>query len=105
MDQGIWYVIDNGITSADLYPYTGNVTKCQYKESMKAYKVRDCAEVPSGNYSKLRSAVNQQPVAVAVASNEFKLYKEGVFDGNCGEDIDTGVNRGLFRCCCWGMGL
>lgn len=39
------------------------------------YKIKDCAEVPSGNYSKLISAVNQQPVAVAVAGSNLKLYK------------------------------
>lgn len=43
MDQSIWYVIDNGITSSAQYAYSGNVSKCQYKTSMQVYKVRDCA--------------------------------------------------------------
>ena len=54
--------------------------------------------VPSGNYSKLVSAINQQPVAVAVSSVGFKLYNDGVFDGNCTQSIDTGVHKTLYRC-------
>lgn len=92
MDQAIWYVMDNGITTSDQYTYTGAVAKCVYKPTMQVYKVKDCAEVPSGNYSKLISAVNQQPVAVAISSADFKLYKEGVYDGNCTDSIDTGVS-------------
>lgn len=99
MDQAIWYVMDNGITSNDQYAYTGNVSKCQYKPTMQIYKVRDCAEVPTQNYSKLISAINQQPVAVAVASSQFKFYKEGIYNGSCGTDIDAGVNWMICRCC------
>jgi hypothetical protein len=58
---------------------------------MKFLQIKDCAEVPSGSYSKLVSAVIQQPVASAVESSKFKFYKEGVFDGNCTDDIDAGV--------------
>lgn len=28
MDQGIWYVMDNGIASNDQYSYTGKISKC-----------------------------------------------------------------------------
>ena len=99
MDQGLWYVMDSGIATQDQYAYTGKAAKCQYKPTMQIYKVRDCAEVPSENYSKLVSAVNQQPVAVAVASSQFKFYKEGVYSGDCGEDIDAGVIHHSLRCC------
>ena len=75
MDQGIWYIMDNGIATDDQYAYAGKASKCQYKPSMQIYKVKDCAEVTPENYSKLISAVNQQPVAVAVASSQFKFYK------------------------------
>lgn len=60
---------------------------------MKYAQIKDCADVASGNFMNLISAVIQQPVAVAVESSKFKLYKEGVFDGACTEDIDAGVLR------------
>ena len=75
MDQAFWYVIDNGIANNDTYPYVGTDQKCTYKQTMKFTQIKDCAEVPSGSFMKLVSAVIQQPVSVAVESSKFKLYK------------------------------
>lgn len=58
---------------------------------MKFMQIKDCAEVESGSFMKLASAVIQQPVSVAVESSKFKFYKEGIFDGECTSDIDAGV--------------
>jgi hypothetical protein len=38
MDQAFWYVTDNGITTADLYPYMAKTNKCVYKSTMKLFK-------------------------------------------------------------------
>ncbi len=91
MDQAFWYSIDNGLTSEQQYPYTTESKKCYYSKTMKVVSVGSCAVVPSGNYSKMISAVTQQPVSVAIDARELKSYKGGVFDGECGEKINQGM--------------
>ncbi len=50
-----------------------------------------CAKVPSGIYDKMISAVVQQPVSVAIASETLALYSGGIYDGECSDDIDRGM--------------
>jgi len=51
---------------------------------MKFTSFSQCARVPSGSYSKLLSAIVQQPVSVAVNLHEdMKGFKDGIYDGNC----------------------
>ena len=52
-----------------------------------------CAKVPMGNYSKLVSAVVQQPTTVAIDSSGLQLYGEGVFTSSCGTNLDRAVNN------------
>lgn len=80
MDQAFWYVIDNGMTTAEQYPYVGKTNKCIYKSTMKVFTTEKCAEVMPYNYSKLLSAVVQQPVSVAVDATNFRFYNDGVYD-------------------------
>ena len=100
MDQGYWYVMDDGIASEELYPYKAVDAKCRYSPSMRTTSFQNCARVPSGNYSKLLSAVIQQPTSVAVDASDFQLYSEGVYTGKCTDDIDRGVQfKFILRCC------
>lgn len=91
MDQGFWYVIDNGITLAENYPYSAKKSKCIYKSSMKYFRVTECVEVHPRNYSKLITAVLEAPVAVAVDATTFRFYNDGVFDRSCDTDLNRGV--------------
>lgn len=51
---------------------------------MKVATFDQCARVPSGSYSKLLSAIVQQPVSVVVNLQEdMKAFKSGVYDGPC----------------------
>lgn len=99
MDQAFWYVTDNGISTAESYPYLAKTGKCIYKSTMKLFSTTDCAEVQPYSYSKLLSALVQQPVAVAVDATNFRFYNDGVFDKACDSDINRGVLFLLFRCC------
>lgn len=67
MDQGFWYMIDNGMTTNELYPYKAvDNKKCNFISSMKIAQIKSCARVPYGNYAKLLSAIVQQPTSVAI---------------------------------------
>lgn len=55
-----------------------------------------CAKVPMGNHSKLVSAVVQQPTTVAIDSSGLQFYGEGVFNAECGLNVDRAVNNILF---------
>jgi cathepsin L len=91
MDQAFWYVIDNGIALAEVYPYSGKASKCIYKSSLKYFRITDCIDIVPKNYSKLISAVLHAPVSVAVDATNFRFYNDGVFDRSC----DTSLNRGV----------
>lgn len=83
MDQAFWYMIDNGLATSKSYQLRNDTTKqsCKYTKTMKATSFSKCADVPSGNYTKLLSAVIQQPTAVAIDASGLQLYSEGIFDG------------------------
>lgn len=93
MDAAFWYVIDNGITLESKYAYTGRDGKCQYKDTMKAFGISDCAEVEANKSAALKSAVYTQPVAISVEADTlaFQFYNHGVFSGKCGTDLDHGI--------------
>jgi len=93
MDTAFWYVIDNGITSEAMYPYTAKDQTCKYQPSQKVYQIASCAEVTANKTASLVEAIVNQPVAVAVEADQlgFQLYKRGVFSGSCGTDLDHGV--------------
>ena len=51
-----------------------------------------CARIPSGNYSKLISAIVQQPVTVALDySVDMQQYSGGIFDGKCSTRLTHGM--------------
>ena len=62
---------------------------------MKITQIAKCARVPYGNFTKLRSAVVQQPTSVAIDAEhfDFQFYSEGIYDGNCTDDINRGVKN------------
>ena len=93
MDAAMWYVIDNGIALDSVYPYTGRDGKCRYNSTMKAFGIRDCAEVAANKTAALKSAVYTQPVSIAVEADtlQFQFYSKGVFSGKCGTDLDHGI--------------
>lgn len=83
-----------GLCTWEDYPYMAKQQTCH---------VETCREVPhSGatgyadvdhNEQALLEALSQQPVSVAIQANQmkFQLYKSGVFDDFCFQQIDHGV--------------
>jgi len=83
MDQAFQYVISNsGIDTEASYPYTATgPNNCQYSSSNIGDTISNFQDVSSGSESALETAVNQQPVSVAIdaSNNSFQLYTSGVY--------------------------
>ena len=98
MDRAFGYMQRAGgiCTEAD-YPYVSGTTGKAGECDSSCSKVKDTApsgytDVNPNDVGALETALTQQPVSIAVAVNDaFQLYKSGVFDGTCGEDVNHGV--------------
>ncbi len=91
MDQAFQYMIDNGVATSKSYPEQ-SVGKCRYSLNMKFTGFAKCARVPSKSYSKLLSAVVQQPVSVAIDLNyEMQFYHSGIYSGKCTSSLNHGM--------------
>merc|ERR1719174_2099005 len=96
MDNAFKWVEGNGgICSEDDYPYTsgsGSLGQCKTKCN-PVMTISGFSDVNPGDEDDLTKAVSGQPVSVAIEADQsgFQLYKRGVFDGNCGKQLDHGV--------------
>ncbi|KAF8014566.1 hypothetical protein BT93_H0400 [Corymbia citriodora subsp. variegata] len=84
---------NNGLATEAEYPYNASKGACKAKASLDhPFKIRGYEDVPRNDEDALLKAVANQPVAVAVDSNEdFHFYSSGVFTGKCGTDYDHAV--------------
>lgn len=93
MDYAMDYVINNGICAESDYPYHAKDETC-IKDTCSIVVTLDAHEsVPSSDEEALKQAVTMRPVAVAAQADElaFQLYSGGVFDGECGTQLDHGM--------------
>jgi len=97
MDQAFQYVIQNGgIDTEASYPYTATgPNQCQYQASNSAGTISSFQDVSTGDENALATAVNQQPVSVAIDASQpsFQSYTSGVYyEPNCSStQLDHGV--------------
>lgn len=93
MNLSFFYIKDNGITTEAKYPYKGVASTCKYTAADQAWTVSDCTEVTVDKENSLLGAIAKTPVSVAIQANHlsFQLYKNGVYSGNCGTNLDHGV--------------
>lgn len=91
MDYAFKYVIDHGICSADEYPYKAKRSACQQCRTVA--QIDSYQDVKAGNENDLQLHVAEQPVSVAIEADQlaFQLYRGGVFDERCGQNLDHGV--------------
>merc|ERR1719159_2104870 len=94
MDNGFNFLKSNGACSEASYPYTAKDGSCQQSSCdivIPANGVTGYKDVHGE--SDLASAVQQQPVSVAIEADQmgFQLYNSGVFSGACGTQLDHGV--------------
>ena len=94
-----------GLCSEEDYPYSGwagLLTGCK-KDNANDDIENQCEDVPHTEVASfvdvdhsdtdLMKAISTQPVSVAIEadSTTFQFYKEGIFDEECGSEIDHGV--------------
>jgi len=94
-----WAKKNGGLSLENDYPYTSGTTgqsgTCQQSTSklQKDFAPASYTDVQKNSDSALVSALNKQPISVAIQANQpaFQLYKEGVLTGTCGTRLDHGV--------------
>ncbi|KAL8111723.1 hypothetical protein AgCh_019435 [Apium graveolens] len=95
MENAYEFIKENGgITAETLYPYKAKDNKCDALKMNAPVVVIDGHEnVPENDEDALMKAVANQPVSVAIdaGGSDFQFYKEGVFTGDCGTELDHGV--------------
>jgi cathepsin L len=89
---GFQYAIDKGITTEDSYPYEGVTGTCDKSKIKPVAKITGFVKLPANNYSALMNAVaNRGPIAISAAAEPWQLYSGGIYNGNCGSDIDHAI--------------
>jgi C1A family cysteine protease len=94
-----WVKSNGGLCTEAAYPYVSGVTK--QNEDCKSHtscdntklKVLSYTDVQKNSDSALMSALEKQPVSVAIQANQpaFQFYSGGVLTGACGTSLDHGV--------------
>jgi hypothetical protein len=95
MDYAFEFIINNGgIDSEEDYPYSGLDGTCDtYRKNAKVVSIDSYEDVPAYDEKALKTAVANQPVAVAIegGGRDFQFYTTGIFTGKCGTSLDHGV--------------
>lgn len=90
VSQAFDYVKDEGLTTANYYPYRARVEACQSHRTPRSIKIKGCADVPPDDSDALLEALATGPVSVLVNADndEFKYYDYGIITEDCGEESD-----------------
>jgi len=96
MDDAFEYVIDNGGLSYESeYEYDAMDEECksEIESSKKEIHISTYHDLPQGDENALKKAVARGPVSIAIEADQmdFQFYSGGVFDAECGDNLDHGV--------------
>jgi C1A family cysteine protease len=94
MTKAMDYVHDKGDMLESDYPYLAKSSLiCKYKADEVVNHISGHKDVVHNNVTELMTAVVQQPISIGVEANQdaWQLYKGGVVNGNCGQQLDHGV--------------
>jgi xylem cysteine proteinase len=86
-----WIVANGGLDSEGDYPYYAQDMACQKKASVAS--ISGYRDVQQGSEDALMNALQSQPVSIAIEADQssFQMYRSGVFNGPCGQQLDHGV--------------
>jgi len=87
------YVKKHGISLTATWPYKAIDGKCdKTKETKKVATIDGYVRLPTNDYNALLTAVaTKGPIAISVAANGWQFYDGGIFNGDCGTEINHAV--------------
>jgi len=89
---GFNYTIGAGITQEKDYPYEGSDSKRDTSKVKPVATIKGYERLPQNNYTALMNAVaTLRPIAISAAAEPWQLYESGVFDEDCGADVDHAI--------------
>jgi len=96
MDTAFKYAEANALCTESSYAYKGMAGTCKASEctvGIPKGAVKGFKDVSADSEQALMSALNQQPVSIAIEADKsiFQLYHSGVLTGLCGSSLDHGV--------------
>lgn len=81
-----------GVTTELHYRYTGSDSECRMNKIKPVVGIKGYVRLPTNNYTMLMNAVAIiGPISVSGAAEPWQLYEEGVFNEECGFDVDHGI--------------
>jgi C1A family cysteine protease len=86
MDNAFKFVIKNGITTEEKYPYVAKQNTCKIQGG--DFKITGFKDIK--NCNDLASELSGRPISVAVDASNWSTYKSGVFN-NCKTSLNHGV--------------
>merc|ERR1712232_505260 len=96
MDNAFQFAENNAICTETSYPYKAVGGSCKASSCTTGIPkggVTGFKDVTVDSEQALMSALNQQPVSIAIEADKsvFQLYSSGVLSGTCGTNLDHGV--------------
>jgi len=92
IDESFTWLAKNPLPEDSCYPYTADSGSCKKTcPPIKWCKVTGFKDVPKGDEAAMLTAVNKQPLALAIEADQssFQLYTGGVIDSSdCGKQLD-----------------
>jgi len=86
LEDAFKYIVANGMTTSDVYPYLAKNGPCRVNGG--PIKIKSYTEIPRGDCKALQAAVARQPVMAAVdATNWSPAYHSGIFSA-CGTRLN-----------------
>lgn len=91
MDDVFEYATRRALCTAEEYPYNAHDGTC--KPCKGVVRVQKFVDITSRNEQDILKALLKQPLSVAIEADQrgFQFYTSGVFDGECGTNLDHGV--------------
>ncbi|CAN0929320.1 unnamed protein product [Linum grandiflorum] len=95
MEQAFKFIEQvGGLTTESNYPYEAKDESCNSaKLNVAAVQIDGYENVPENDENALMKAAANQPIAIAIdaGGKDLQFYSEGVFNGQCGTELNHGV--------------
>jgi cathepsin L len=85
------YVSQAGITTEQQWPYEAVTGTCAWGKKTPVANITGYVELPVNNYTALMNAVQTMPIAISAAAEPWMSYETGVFNSDCGSDVDHAI--------------